>query len=141
MSGPVPASGRRDALLLGIASLGWSTLVQVVDASGSDRAAAVEQLAAQLCARFGAPDLAAARAAASEELSFAASLAEHAPGTLIAMHRSVEDGEMREQFRTLQRREGQPPPRAFAFLDVEGEDDVEERVDLTALANAGREPR
>src|SRR5262245_39724420 len=40
---------------LGIGSLGWSTLVQVVEASDADRAAAVELLARRLVERFGAP--------------------------------------------------------------------------------------
>ena len=60
---------------LGVASLGWSTLVQVVEASEENRRAAIEMLAARLVAQFGAPDLEAARAAAAEEVAFAASLA------------------------------------------------------------------
>src|SRR5204862_3919350 len=43
---------------LGVESLGWSTLVQVVEASPADRAVVVERLAQQLIAHFGAPDLA-----------------------------------------------------------------------------------
>src|SRR5256885_11632995 len=38
---------------LGIDSLGWSTLVQIVEARKADRAAVVEQLAHQLVAHFG----------------------------------------------------------------------------------------
>ncbi len=120
---------------LGITSLGWSTLAQVVDVTQADRAAAVESLAGQLVAHFGAPDLAAARSAAEEEIAFAASLSDHAPGTLIAMHRVLEDGAMRETFRTLKPREGAKPLRAFAFLDVEGEEDVEDKIDLVTLAS------
>src|SRR5437762_1501387 len=48
---------------LGVESLGWSTLVQIVEASEADRAAVVERLAQQLVAQFGAPDVAASRAA------------------------------------------------------------------------------
>lgn len=128
---------------LGTQSLGWSTLAQVVNASDADRASAIEHLAHQLCARFGAPDLDAARHASSEELKFTASLANHPSDTLIALHRYVEDGEIREQFRTLRRREGVAPARAFTFMEVEGEDEPAEHVDLTALAGATttREPR
>ena len=43
--------------------------------------------------QFGAPDLAAARAAAEEEVAFAESLCNHPPDTLIAVHRSFEDGD------------------------------------------------
>src|SRR6185437_6118320 len=49
---------------LGIASLGWSTLVQIVEAGDGDRKGVVDTLAQQLVANFGAPTLAEARAAA-----------------------------------------------------------------------------
>ena len=43
---------------LGVESLGWSTLVQIVEASDDERARAlVETLAQQLIEHFGAPDL------------------------------------------------------------------------------------
>lgn len=120
---------------LGIESLGWSTLAQVVDATAADRAAAVERLAEQLVAHFGAPDLATARGAAEEEVAFAASLCDHAPGTLIAMHRALADGAVRETFRSLKPREGEKPLRAFAFLEVEGEEPgPQDKVDLVGLA-------
>lgn len=118
---------------LGIDTLGWSTLVQVVEARAGERQSAVELLAQRLAGHFGAPDIASATRAAEEEIAFAASLCEHAPGTLIAVHRRVEDGEIREQFRTLRRREGERPLRAFALLDVEGEEEPAERVDLAGL--------
>ena len=73
-------------------------------------------------AHFGAPDIAAARAAAEEEVAFAASLCNQPQDTLIAVHRRFEDGEVREAFRTLHPREGQKPMRAFSFLEVEGEE-------------------
>jgi hypothetical protein len=123
---------------LGIDSLGWSTLVQIVDASDSDRAAAVDILAQRLVARFGAPGIAAARAAAEEEMTFAASLCDHPAGTLIAMHRTREDGAVRETFRSLRPREGEKPLRAFAFMEVEGEDEPGEQVDLMSLAQGER---
>ncbi len=118
---------------LGIESLGWSTLVQIVEASEADRAAAVERLARQLVEKFGAPDIAAARAAAEEEIAFAASLTNHPADTLIAVHRSFEDGEVREAFRTLHPRGDRKPMRAFSFLEVEGEEETD-AVDLVALA-------
>ena len=118
---------------LGIESLGWSTLVQIVEASEADRAAAIERLARQLVENFGAPDIAAARAAAEEEIAFAASLTNHPADTLIAVHRSFEDGEVREAFRTLHPRGTAKPMRAFSFLEVEGEEETD-AVDLVALA-------
>lgn len=123
---------------LGVESLGWSTLVQIVEASEDDRDRLVDALADQML-KFGAPDLAAARAASIEEVDFAASLCTPPADTLIAVHRNVENGELRETFRTLRPRNGPKPPRAFEFPDVEGEEEiVEERVDLMKLAGEGR---
>ena len=49
------------------------------------------------------------------------------------MHRSCEDGAIREAFRTLRPRGGPKPLRAFSFLEVEGEEEPAEQVDLVAL--------
>lgn len=135
---PVKLEGKARAAFragfLGVASLGWSTLVQVVEASEADRLAAIDTLAKQLVAGFGAPSTDDAIAAAEEEFEFAASLCDHPLDTLIALHRSSEAGEIRERFRTLRPKDGPKPLRAFAFLDVEGEDEPSEAVDLAALA-------
>ena len=56
----------------------------------------LEMLAQQLVEHFGAPDLAAARAAAEEEVAFAASLCDHPNGMLVAVPRTFEDGAIRE---------------------------------------------
>jgi uncharacterized protein DUF6505 len=122
---------------LGVASLGWSTLVQIVEASEAERAELVDALAAQLVQRFGAPDAAAAKAAAEEEVAFAETLCTQPQDTLIAVHRTYDDGNVREAFRTLRPRDGQKPARVFSFLEVEGEDEPGEEVDLIGLA--GRE--
>jgi hypothetical protein len=119
---------------LGVPSLGFSTLVQIVEASAADRASLVEMLAQALHQRLGAPDMAAARAAAEEEVAFAASLCDHPHDTLIAVRRSFEDGAMREAFRTLRPRGERKPMRAFSFLEVEGEDEPGETVDIVKLA-------
>jgi Family of unknown function (DUF6505) len=123
---------------LGVGSLGWSTLVQIVEASEAERADLVEALAAQLVKRFGAPDLPAARAAAEDEVAFAESLCTQPQDTLIAVHRSYEDGNVREAFRTLRPREGAKPARAFSFMEVEGEDEPGDEVDLIGLAGKER---
>lgn len=125
---------------LGIDSLGWSTLAIVTEASEADREAMVDRFAATLLDKFGAPDIAAARLAAEEEVAFAASLCDHAPQTLLAVQRSVEDGEIRERFRTLRPRETvagadslHSHASAFTFHEVEGDEAPEERVDLMGL--------
>ena len=116
---------------LGIDSLGWSTLVQIVDASAEDRSHLVDALARRLMRNFGAPDIEIARAAAQEEVSFSESLCTHPSDTLIAVHRTFENGELREAFRSLQHRGGPKPLRAFSFLDVEGEEEEpDETIDL-----------
>jgi hypothetical protein len=123
---------------LGLSSFGWSTLVQVSPATPAQRAEAVAALAAHIRAAYGAPDAAAAQAAAEEEVAFAESLCDHPPGTLIALSRSLEDGEVRERFRTLHERAQEH--RAFDSLPVFAAvavDEAEEapiRPDLTRMA-------
>jgi hypothetical protein len=123
---------------LGVRSWGWSTLVQIVPATGDDRRRLVELLATKLVDRFGAPDLAIARTAAEEEVAFAESLCTHPVSTLIAVHRSAAGGDVRESFRRLQLREQGGHSKAFSFMEVE--DDPEPENDLN-LANMGLEPR
>jgi hypothetical protein len=121
---------------LGLESLGRSTLAQIVESTELDHSAVVDQLAIQLVAHFGAPDLAVARLAAEEEVGFAASLCDHPPGVLVAVARSHENGTIREAFRTLRLREGAGPARAFEFLEVVGDDDAQsEHLDLAGLQN------
>jgi hypothetical protein len=129
---------------LGIESLGWSTLAIVTEATETERQAAVERLAAQLLETFGAPDAEAARSAAEEEVAFAASLCDHPAQTLLAVQRSIEDGEIRERFRTLKPREAAADgdrlhahARAFTFHEVEGDDEPTEEVDLLGLMGTG----
>jgi Family of unknown function (DUF6505) len=120
--------------LLGIASFGWSTLAQIVEASAQDHAAVIELLTRQLVTHCGAPGLTQARVAAQEEVAFVASLCIHPADTLIAVHRSDDNGEIREAFRTLRPRNGPKPLRAFSFLEVEGDEAPGETIDLAALA-------
>ena len=119
---------------LGVRSLGWSTLVQIVAVTEEDRAALVDLLGQQLRAHFGAPDETAAHAAAEDEVAFVQSLCSEPQDTLIAVHRMFEDGQMREQFRTLRPRTAAKPARAFSFFDVEGEDEPGDAVDLIGMA-------
>jgi hypothetical protein len=126
---------------LGVNSLGWSTLVQIVQAGDAERESVVALLARRLVESFGAPDIGTARLAAEDEVSFAESLCNQPPDTLIAVHRAWEDGSVRESFRTLRPRNGPKPLRAFSFLEVEGENeaDASDHVDLVALAGKERE--
>ncbi len=130
---------------LGVDSLGWSTLAIVTEATEVDRQAMVDRLAGQLLEKFGAPDVEAARLAAEEEVAFAASLCDHPPQTLLAVHRSIENGEIRERFRTLKPREAaaETDPlhaytRAFTFHEVEGDIEPAEEVDLLGMIRTDR---
>ena len=74
--------------------------------------------------------------------SFARSLCDRPPGTVLAMTRRHDpDGAVREQFRTLHRRDG-PAERTrlpvFAAVSEEGEEAEPERPDLAALARERR---
>jgi hypothetical protein len=122
---------------LGVQSWGWSTLAQIVHATEDDRRTVVELLARQLVERFGAPDLAIARLAAEEEVAFAQSLCSHPISTLIAVHRSASDGDIRESFRRLQLREGEHHGKAFSFMEVEDDSEPDSRLNF---ANMSEEP-
>jgi len=137
---PSAMSGKRRQAFrggfLGLSSFGWATLVEIAEATAEDRAAAVTALAAHIRARHGAPDEAAARAAAEDEVAFAESLCGHPPGTVLALTRVEEAGETRERFRTLHLRD--TPHAAFTGLPVFGlavveDEEPSERPDLTAL--------
>jgi hypothetical protein len=143
---PAALEGRRRqafrAGFLGLASFGWSTLVEVVEASAAERDAALEALAAHIRDAHGAPDAAAARGAAEDEIAFAESLCDHPPGTLVALARSAEDGAVRERFRTLHERDAvhcafETLP-VFAAVSVEGEEEAPVRPDLARMAAARR---
>jgi len=136
---PESMSGKRRQAFrggfLGLASFGWSTLVEVAEASADQREAALMALAARIRAQHGAPDTAAARAAAAEEIAFAESLCDHPLGTVLAVTRTASEGETRESFRTLHLRD--TPHTQFTTLPVFGlveeEDAPVERPDLTRL--------
>lgn len=129
---------------LGTDSLGWSTLAVVTEATVAERESVVARLAEHLMDKFHAPTAAAARAAAEDEVAFAASLCDHPPQTLLAVSRSVADGSIRERFRTLKPRPvdaaGDPlhaHARAFTFHEVEDDEPAEE-VDLLGLIKTDR---
>ena len=124
---------------LGLESLGWSTLAQIVDVTPTERAAAVELLVRQLIACFGAPDNAAASVAAEEEIAFASSLCEQQQSTIIALQRSCEDGNIRETFRTLRPNERVRPARAFSFLQAD--DDEDAPGDAVSLVDLAKGPK
>ncbi len=86
---------------LGLESFGFSTFAAVAEISDADYARAIELLAYRLFAEFEAPDLEAARAAAREEVDFAAGLAAHPVNTIVAVERELDEDGIKERFRTV----------------------------------------
>jgi hypothetical protein len=124
---------------LGVSSLGWSTLAEIVEASEEDRLQATDILATQLLAHFGAPDLASAHLAAEEEIAFAASLCNYPTGTLAAVSRSTENGSIREVFRALGPRAGSGPTRVFDVVEEVGDEEAQTGdIDSPAPAKGDR---
>jgi hypothetical protein len=126
---------------LGIGGFGHSTLVTVTEARPQDREQAVALLALQFVVHLGAPDEATARPAAEEEIALAEDLCRgHAPGTLIALHRTEEPDGIRERFRTLKPRDQtafsagylRGHDRAFEFFEAEDDGDT---IDLTRMGD------
>jgi Family of unknown function (DUF6505) len=129
---------------LGVRSLGFSTLVVVTEAKPGERNEAVDALATHIHERFGAPTFEVARAAAREEIEFASSLCQHDINTILAMHRTLERGEIKEQFRALHLRDHAPSgadrlhSHARAFEIVESDDEAGEQVDLIGMIGSKR---
>src|SRR5262249_17746271 len=119
---------------LGVASLGWSTLVQIVEATQEDRDRLVDTLGRQLHEARGAPHSAAGRAAGEGGAAVAASLSDPPRDPLIAVRRPFEDGATRGAFRPPPPRGTRKPMRAFSFLEVESEEEPREDMNLLALA-------
>lgn len=87
---------------LGLTSFGWSTLATVATMSAEDYDGAIAALARHLRSAYGAPDDAMARAAAAEEIDYAASLCDQPVNTLLSLSRFVEGEAICEQFRVVQ---------------------------------------
>ncbi len=108
---------------LGTASFGWSTLVSVAEIGFVEYEDVVEALAQHLLSRFGAPDIAAARAASREESEFAASLCSHGVNTLIAVERSWGPQGIVERFRAVEAPRDPPHAKIWTIEQSEERDD------------------
>jgi hypothetical protein len=103
---------------LGLGSFGFSTLISVVTAKPSDREMVEDALVARFIADFGAPDDAAARIAAKEEISFMAELcAAHKTGTLLAIRREIIDDGIAETFRSLPKPDSCAEQKIWTLVD------------------------
>ncbi|MEX1081355.1 MAG: DUF6505 family protein [Halofilum sp. (in: g-proteobacteria)] len=108
---------------LGIDSFGWGTLVTVGEVTADERTHVLERLSTLFEQRFGAPDAAAARDQAEQELAFAERLCQQPLNTILSLERSLDaEGSVREQFRVHRqeaRWENEHP--IFSIIRDEGE--------------------
>lgn len=99
------AGPRRQAFAngwLGLESFGRATFVATAKIEEAEFAALIDRLAAHFVEAYGAPDLAAARPVAEEELRFMRELcAEHDPNTLLVVQRELVEAGVSESFRVI----------------------------------------
>ena len=88
---------------LSLDSFGHSTFTSVTGITDAERARITDRLADHFVARYGAPDRAAARPPAEEEVAYIADLCAGLPiGKVVAVSREIDDaGQLREAFRTI----------------------------------------
>lgn len=100
LEGPEQEAFRRG--FLGVDSLGWGTLVTIGEVTADEREYVLERLTHVFVEQFGAPDTAAARAQAEEELAFVDRLCRRPANTILSLDRTLDEGDggVREQFRT-----------------------------------------
>jgi hypothetical protein len=97
---------------LGTMSFGWSTLVAVAEIDDAAYAQVIDALADHFVAAYGAPDRAAALAAAKAEAEFAAGLCQHKINTLLCIERDFGDTGVIERFRVIE------PPREAVHAKI-----------------------
>ncbi|MGD9785999.1 MAG: DUF6505 family protein [Hyphomicrobiaceae bacterium] len=107
---------------LGVPGLGRSTFVTVGEADEDAVSELVYRLALHFVDAYGAPDIAAAMPAADAEVAFARSLAEGQPinTVLTVLRRRGEDGEIREQFRTIRPPSAEPLHARIFSVEPDG---------------------
>lgn len=95
---------------LGVPSFGRSTFVTVAEATDADLETIEQALARHFLWSCGAPDEAAASAAAAEETGFARELCREAPiNTVFTVRRTWDtQGRIKEEFRTIRPPSGEP---------------------------------
>ncbi|MFV1528663.1 MULTISPECIES: DUF6505 family protein [unclassified Phaeobacter] len=91
---------------MGLETGGRVTFVAVTRIEESELAGLTDLLAAHFVSYYGAPDLAAARPVAAEELAHMAELcADHAPNTLLTVMRELTEAGVKESYRSIEPQE------------------------------------
>lgn len=86
---------------LGMTSFGRSTLVQVSSIDATEYEQVVRDLAAHLHGVYGAPDMIVALDAARVEVTDAAELCDHPPGTLLSIERTLSENGISERVNVI----------------------------------------
>jgi hypothetical protein len=87
---------------LGTASFGWTTLVTTAEIDSDQLEQVTDRLADHLIRHYGAPNYAAAREIAEQEVEFTTGLCEHPVDTLIAVDRELGPDGIVESFRVVE---------------------------------------
>ncbi|HSF94075.1 MAG TPA: DUF6505 family protein [Thermohalobaculum sp.] len=106
---------------LGLESFGRATFVATAQIEEAEFAALVERLAQHFVESYGAPDLAAARPVAEDELRFMAGMCEdHDPNTLLVVQRELVEAGVNESYRAIK-----PQEATLDMVAIHGElDDI-----------------
>jgi len=106
---------------LGLESFGRATFVAVAEIEPAEYEALIDRLAGHFVDHYGAPDLAAARPVAEEELAFMAGMcADHDPNTLLVVQRELVEAGVSESFRAIK-----PAEATLDMVAIHGDlDDV-----------------
>lgn len=106
---------------VGTESFGTTTLVITAEIDTEELDRVIDNIAAHLLAHYGAPDEAAAREVAEEEVRFTLELADHPPGTLIAVEREDGPQGIEERFKTVMVPDGSDHGKVKLWAPVEDE--------------------
>ncbi len=106
---------------LGLESFGRATFIATAQIEAAEYAALIDRLAAHFVDTYGAPDLAAARPVAEDELRFMREMCEdHDPNTLLVVNREMVEAGIGESFRAIK-----PQEATLDMVAIHGElDDI-----------------
>lgn len=103
---------------LGLNSFGWSTIARIEEIDEVEYKRIVETLARHLVDQHGAPSLDEALPFARQEVDYAASLCDDAPGTMLVIERHVDEEGVHEAFRKVR---SQPVNQVADWRGQDGE--------------------
>ncbi len=106
---------------LGLESFGRATFIATAKIEEAEYAALIDRLAAHFVDTYGAPDLAAARPVAEDEMRFMREMCEdHDPNTLLVVTREMVEAGVSESFRAIK-----PQEATLDMVAIHGElDDI-----------------